>query len=54
MNESGAERCSSCGSGRLTLQGRVADGKPVRELVCLACKHSWPVAVSPFRGRVRP
>jgi DNA-directed RNA polymerase subunit M/transcription elongation factor TFIIS len=50
MNESDAERCTSCGSGRLTLQGRVADGMPVRELVCLECKHSWPVEPLPVRG----
>jgi hypothetical protein len=54
MMESDAERCASCGSGSLIMQGRVADGRPVRELVCLACKHSWPLEVSPFRGRVRP
>jgi hypothetical protein len=43
MNESDAEHCATCGSGRLTLQGRVAAGEPVRELVCLECKHSWAV-----------
>lgn len=49
MNESDAERCTGCGSGRLTLQGRVADGNPVRELVCLECKHSWRVEPLPVR-----
>jgi DNA-directed RNA polymerase subunit M/transcription elongation factor TFIIS len=54
MNESDAERCTSCGSGRLTLQGRVADGTWVRELVCLDCKHSWPAEASPYREPVHP
>jgi DNA-directed RNA polymerase subunit M/transcription elongation factor TFIIS len=49
-----AERCPTCGSGKLTLQGRAVDGKPVRELVCLSCKHSWPVESSESTGRVRP
>ena len=54
MNESDAERCTGCGSGRLTLQGRVADGDPVRELVCLECKHSWRVEPLPFRESAGP
>ncbi len=54
MNESDAERCTGCGSGRLTLQGRVADGNPVRELVCLECKHSWRVEPLPVRESAGP
>ncbi len=54
MNESDAERCTGCGSGRLTLQGRVAEGNPVRELVCLECKHSWRVEPLPFRESAGP
>jgi DNA-directed RNA polymerase subunit M/transcription elongation factor TFIIS len=54
MNESDAEHCTSCGSGRLTLQGRVADGEQVRELVCLECKHSWLVEPLPVRERAVP
>jgi DNA-directed RNA polymerase subunit M/transcription elongation factor TFIIS len=37
------ERCPSCGSEKIALQGRLRDGTPVRELVCIACKHVWPV-----------
>ena len=54
MNESDAERCTSCGSGRLTLQGRVSEGKPVRELICLECKHSWAVEAPPLRELASP
>ena len=54
MNESDAERCTSCGSGRLTLQARVAEGTPVRELVCLECKHSWAVEPLPLRELAGP
>ena len=54
MSESDAEHCTSCGSGRLTLQGRVAEGKPVRELICLECKHSWGVEPLPLRELAGP
>ena len=54
MNESDAEHCTSCGSGRLTLQGRVAEGVAVRELVCLECKHSWLVEPLPVRESAAP
>jgi DNA-directed RNA polymerase subunit M/transcription elongation factor TFIIS len=48
-----AETCPSCGSGKLTLQGRMVDGKAIRELICLSCKHAWRIEL-PFRGRRRP
>ena len=50
MEPSDAERCPSCGSGKLTLQGRVLSGKMIRELVCIACKHTWQMEL-PVRGR---
>lgn len=37
------ESCPSCGSQKTALQGRVRDGRAIRELVCLTCKHVWPV-----------
>ena len=54
MKRNEAESCPSCGSGKLTLQGRVVSGTPKRELICLSCKHAWPVELSPFKGRTRP
>ncbi len=38
-----AETCPECGSGKLVLLGLVRDGQQVRELVCLACTHSWAI-----------
>jgi hypothetical protein len=40
------EACPSCGSRKVALQGHVRDGTPVREMVCMDCKHTWPVAVT--------
>lgn len=54
MKISEAERCPSCGSGTLTLQGRMLSGKMVRELVCILCKHSWRIDLPAFSGRRRP
>jgi hypothetical protein len=31
------EPCAGCGSTRVVLQGRLFDGRPIRELVCLSC-----------------
>jgi DNA-directed RNA polymerase subunit M/transcription elongation factor TFIIS len=43
MDVTEAERCPSCGSGKLILQGRSVGGRLIRELVCLLCKHSWRI-----------
>ena len=57
MNEGNvteAELCPSCGSGMLVLQGRWFDGKLVRELVCVVCKHAWEIELPEFQRRLRP
>lgn len=36
------DACPSCASPKIALQGRFEDGRPVRELVCISCKHTWP------------
>jgi hypothetical protein len=40
------ESCPSCGSERVALQGRLFDGRSVRELICMTCKHLWPAPES--------
>ena len=49
-----AELCPSCGSGQLVLQGRMFDGKIIRELVCVLCKHAWRIELPEFHRRLRP
>ena len=53
-NVTGADRCPSCGSGTLVLQGRMFDGKMIGELVCVSCKHAWRVDLPEFHRRLRP
>jgi hypothetical protein len=47
MEQSEAETCPSCGSGKLVFQGRVMDGNVIRELFCVQCKHSWRIEMVP-------
>jgi DNA-directed RNA polymerase subunit M/transcription elongation factor TFIIS len=56
MEQTEAETCPSCGSGKLALQGRVMDGDVIRELFCVQCKHSWRIELLPQKmlGRLRP
>jgi hypothetical protein len=44
------EQCPACGSTKVVLQGRVFDGRPIRELLCLSCKRTQRVEIPPERG----
>jgi hypothetical protein len=37
--------CPQCGSTKVVLQGRLFDGKPIRELLCLSCGHTQRVDI---------
>ena len=54
MEGSEARSCPSCGSGKLALTGRVADGTSIRAIICTVCKHTWPATVSPVGDRPQP
>jgi hypothetical protein len=41
-----SEPCPSGGSHKVALQGRLRDGKSIRELICISCKHVWPAPPS--------
>jgi hypothetical protein len=37
------EPCPGCGSRKVVLQGRLFDGRAIRELLCLSCKRTQRV-----------
>jgi hypothetical protein len=37
--------CPACGSTKVVLQGRLFDGKPIRELLCLSCGRTQRVDI---------
>jgi hypothetical protein len=37
------EPCPGCGSTEVVLQGRIFDGRPIRELMCLSCGRTQRV-----------
>jgi RNA polymerase subunit RPABC4/transcription elongation factor Spt4 len=36
------EHCPSCGKESASLQGRLVNGRTIRELLCIACRYVWP------------